>query len=89
MSAGKASFVLGPGKMCQLPKKPWWNSECSRAVAVKRRAYARWRRQPIRAFQLEYRRLEAKDKKILKKFKKLSFREFLKKLNFNTTSTVA
>ncbi|XP_068200731.1 uncharacterized protein [Palaemon carinicauda] len=87
--AGKNCFKLGPGKFGSKPRKPWWNDECSRAVAIKRRAYNKWKRCPIRQAQLEYRRLEAKAKKIIRKSKRLSFHSFCSQLNFASNTAVA
>lgn len=87
MEEGKKCFYLGVGKICKRPPRPWWNVECSRAVAIKRRAFQKWRRRPERIYQLEYRRLEAKAKKIIKKYKRISFREFCRKLSFSTSAT--
>ena len=83
--SGKKHFYLGKGKICMPKKKPWWNEECSKAVALKRRAYNRWRKRPERIFQLEYRRLEAKARKIILKVKRLSWRKFLSTLNLHST----
>ena len=68
-NAGEKHFYLGKGKICLPKSKPWWNDECSRAVALKRRAHNKWRRRPERIFQIEFRRLEARAKKIILKTK--------------------
>ena len=33
--SGKKHFYLGKGKFCMPKKKPWWNEEYSKAVALK------------------------------------------------------
>ena len=87
VEAGKKSFYLGPGKICRKPSKPWWSEECSKAVALKRRAHRTWRKRPERFFQLEYRRLEAKAKRIIRRTKRICFRKFCAKLDFSVSST--
>ena len=89
VDTGKEIFFLGSGKICcKRTKKPWWNAECSKAVAVKRRAFKRWKKRPEKVFQLEYRRLEAKAKRIIRKTKRTCFREFCAGLDFNSSSSV-
>ena len=57
---------------------------CATAVALKRRAFNKWRRHPIRIHQLEYRKSEARARRVNKRAKKLSWRSFLSKLNMHT-----
>ena len=85
IDSGQKHFYLGKGKICRPRPKPWWNEECSRAVALKRRAYNKWRRCPERVFQLNYRCLEAKARKIIVKVKKISWRKFCSTLNLHTS----
>ena len=87
IEAGKKQFYLGKGKICKFRNKPWWNEECSRAVAIKRRAFNKWHRCPERLFQLEFRRLEAKAKKIILKAKRISWRKFCNEFNLHTSFT--
>ena len=87
VEAGKKSFYLGSGKIFKKPAKPWWSPECSRAVAIKRRAFNKWKRRPERVFQLEYRRLEAKAKRIIRKTIRICFRDFCAKLDFSSSSS--
>ena len=87
IETGIKTFYLGPGRIIKKPARPWWSPECSKAVAVKRRAFNKWKRRPERVFQLEYRRLEAKAKKIIRKTKRICFRKFCSKLNFNSSSS--
>ena len=85
--SGKRIFHLGKGKFCIPKRKPWWNAECSRWVALKRKAYNKFKRRPTRLLQLEYRRLEAKVKRVVLKAKRKSWRKFLSKLNLQISCT--
>ena len=67
IESAKSCFNLKRGKICSRPPRPFWNEDCSRAVAIKRRAFNRWRRRPKLENKLVYGRLEAKAKKIIKK----------------------
>ena len=84
LESRKKCFKLAPGKICFPKRKPWWNAECASAVALIRRAFNKWRSHPVRTYQLEYRRLEARARRVIKRAKKLSWRKFLNNLNMHT-----
>ena len=84
---GKGTFKFSRGKLCRQIPRLFWNEECSNAVAKKRQAFNKWRRNPNREFMLAYRRLEAKATKVIKKCKKKSFREWMSKQTFRTKAS--
>ena len=64
--------------------RPWWNSECSRAVAQRRRARRRAERNPTLTNTIDLRRCTAKAKKIIKKTKRETWRKFCSTITSET-----
>ena len=64
--------------------RPWWNSECSHAVAQRRRAKRRAERHPTIANTIELRRCTAKAKKIIKKTKRETWSKFCSSISAET-----
>ena len=64
--------------------KPWWNKECSKAVAERRRAKKRAERRPTIANTIELRRCTAKANRIIKKTKRETWRNFCNTLTAET-----
>ena len=64
--------------------RPWWNSECSLAVANRRRARRRAERNPTPANTIELRRCTAKAKRLIKKTKRETWRDFCSSITAET-----
>ena len=66
---------------------PWWDSECDQLKKQRKEAYKKW----DRTYQLEdlikYKKAVALVKKVFKRKKKESFREFSETINFRTNRT--
>ena len=56
--------------------KPWWTTECARAIARRRRARKAMERRPTIQNIIEYKRYAAKAKRCIKKAKKETWRKF-------------
>jgi len=68
---------------------PWWNSECSRLVALRRRAKNLFRRHPTEANLRSLRNAETEVKREVKRSKEKSWQEFVSTLNcFTPTKTI-
>ena len=50
----------------KFPIKPWFNDECKQAVNERKRALYRFEREPTLENKIEYKRLQAKSRKIIK-----------------------
>ena len=68
--------------------KPWWTSECARAIARRRRARRLMERRPTTANIIEYKRFAAKAKRCIKMAKKEKWRKFCNTLTPETPCKV-
>ena len=82
----KEVFKQTSNKVKQKYNKPWWSEECSRAIAIRRRAKRRMERSGRRFHIMEYRRAAAAAQRILNKTRRASWRKYVSKINSNTTS---
>ena len=81
-----ANTAFGKTKGHQKSKfsKPWWSAECAKVVAQRRRAKKCMERRPIPANVIEFRRLSAKARRVIKNAKRESWRKFCKGLSADT-----
>lgn len=56
---------------------PWWSKECDEAVRSRNKAYRRLRKYPMLVNVIEYKRLRAVARRIIKDAKRNSWRKFL------------
>ena len=64
---------------------PWWSNECREALQNRRRAQNRMRRDPNSQFlRLEYRRIKAQTRRILRQAQRTSWQELLSLFNHRT-----
>ena len=63
---------------------PWWSEECSSAVAARRQAYKLMQNHPIIDNIIEYKKLTAKARFIIKRSKKQSMHDYISTLNHST-----
>ena len=64
---------------------PWWNSDCQAAIAERRRAQNRFRRnRGISTLLLEFKKAKAKARRVIRQAKKDSWQKFLAMFNHNT-----
>ena len=87
------SKVLRTAAAQNIPKKkipvkgsmvPWWSEECNSVVRARNRAYKRLRKHLIESYAIEYKRLRAKARRVIKEAKKQSWRNFCGKLGPDT-----
>ena len=64
---------------------PWFNKECKEAVKCRKRALRKFKKQPTNDNLRKYREARAKTRAILKKNKRVSWRNFVSKLNVYTS----
>ena len=57
--SGKEVFKKSSNKLAEKFSKPWWNEECKKASALRKRAKRRMEKVKSRANKIEYRRLNA------------------------------
>ena len=84
IEAAETTFKKTSGKIKTKYYKPWWNKECSKAVAERRRAKKRAERRPTIANTIDLRRCTAKAKKIIKRTKRETWRTFCNTLTAET-----
>jgi len=83
--ASKETIPRTSGKVNSHRYTPWWDIECSRAVAERRRAKGKLFGNPSTSNLIEYKRKEAIAKRTILKKKKKSFEEFVGSLNNETS----
>ena len=84
IEAAESTFRKTSGQIKTKYNKPWWTSECSRAVAQRRRAKRRAERRPTIANIIELRRTTAKAKRTIKKTKRETWRKFCESVTSET-----
>lgn len=63
---------------------PWWTEECNSAVRDRNRAYKNVRKHLFENWAVEYKRLRAKARRVIKEAKKQSWKTFCNKLGPDT-----
>ena len=67
---------------------PWWTDECKNAIAVRKRALNRFRRNRDQPFLLlEYKKAKAKARQVIRRAKKDSWEKLLNTFNYQTPMT--
>lgn len=69
------------------PLVPWWNQKCKVARKITRTCFRRYLRSPCEANRISYARAKAKQKRIFKKAKRLSWRKYISELTTKTPSS--
>ena len=82
--AAESTFKKTSGKIKTKYYKPWWNNECARAVAQRRRARKREERRPTMANFIDLRRCTANAKKIIKRTKRETWHSYCNTLTAYT-----
>ena len=83
-AVSRNNVPLTSGSRVRHRRTPWWDTECSKAVAHRRRARNILSRSPTLANLIEYKRLTAVARHIIKSKKKQSWRRYVSKLGFDT-----
>lgn len=65
---------------------PWWNKECEEAIKAYEHAYNVYKRHQTFENKIEFKKLRAKSRRIIKNSKKEAWRTFIRSLNRNTPS---
>ena len=78
---------LSSSKIKPKKAKYFWNAECSKAVAIRRRSRRKYEKNPTVQNRIEYNRLSAKCKKIIKKEKRKAWIEFCSTLDHTTSES--
>lgn len=63
---------------------PWWTEECDLAVRDRNRAYKKLKKHLLENYAIEYKRLRAKARRVIKDAKKHSWKTFCNKLGLDT-----
>ena len=66
--------------------KPWWNKECKVAVKNKKKAYRKFKRNPLDLNHIEYKKANAIAVRIVKTSKQEHWNKFLTSINSNTST---
>lgn len=82
-AAEKSIKIKGDGKERKIV--PWWNQACNEAVRARNRAYRQLRGSPVESHVIEYKRLRAEAKKVIKWAMKESWCMFGGTLGIETT----
>ena len=86
IKAGEDTFKKSSSKVIEKFNKYWWNADCSRATALRRRAKRKMINQGTWANILNYRKLDAAARKIHKMAKRLAWRKYVSQINPKTSS---
>ena len=86
VNVSKNQFKKSSNKVKTKFNKPWWNEECTKATALRRRAQRKMRRNPTAENIQEYRRLTASATRIHNKAKRESWLKFTNTINPHTTA---
>ena len=87
VSAAETTFGRTSGNQKTMYSKPWWTNECSKIIAKRRRAKKTMERNPTIANIIEYRRISAKAKQVVKRTKRELWRKFCNTLTVDTPPT--
>ena len=80
-------FIPRTVGMPRRPVVPWWNKDCKVARKVTRTCFRRYLRSPCEANKIAYARARAKQKRIFKKAKRLSWRKYISEISAKTPSS--
>ena len=86
INAGNKQFKKTKDTVNTQYNKYWWNDQCARATALRRRAKNRMQRNKSQQNILEYRRLHAAAIRIHKLAKILAWKNYVNKITADTTS---
>ncbi len=86
ISAGKMVASFGPSKKSFKHNRAFWDQECSRTVANRRKAQRKFAKFPNVENKISYSKHTAISKRLIKKKKKESWQNFTKSLSFSTPS---
>ena len=84
INVSKKHFKKTSNKIKSKFNKPWWNEECAKATALRRRAQRKMRRLPSVENIREYRRLTAAATRIHNKAKRESFKRYTNSITAHT-----
>ena len=73
--------------MPRRPAVPWWNKKCAIARKVTRTCFRRYLRSPCEANRIAYARARAKQKRVIKKAKRTSWKKYISELSSKTPSS--
>ena len=76
-AAGKNIKMTAGNKDNIRKSTPWWNIECSRAVALRRQARRKCEKYPMMANVIDYKKKDAKSRQVIKKAKRDSWRKYV------------
>lgn len=65
---------------------PWWDEECNKAVHARNKAYKKLKRYSLESYVIEYKKLRARARRVIKEAKKKSCRDFCCKLGPETST---
>ncbi len=83
-AAASKAFKFSNGGFYNKPTKPWWTKECSEAIAHRRRAKRKLERTHSLTQYIEYKRLAARAKRIIKQAKFQSWKDYTEQLKIDT-----
>ena len=84
--AGERTFKKSSSKVKEKKNKYWWDQNCARATALRRRARRKMERYPSRPNIMNYRRLTAAAIKVHKLAKRLAWRKYVSRITPKTSS---
>ena len=87
ITVATAAFKKTRNKLKDKFNKPWWNSHCSQATALRRRAKNLMEKRPTTENINAYKRLHAAAIRIHKAAKRLSWRKYVSKITEKTTKS--
>jgi exonuclease III len=83
-SAANINMKLSSGKIKICKSTPWWNAECSRRVALRRKAKKKCELHPTASNVADLRKKTSEAKYIILKSKKESWRQYVSSLSMDT-----
>ena len=86
IDAGGEIFKKSSPRVVEKYNKYWWNEDCARATALRRRARAKMIKEGTPANVLNYRKLTAAARKIHKMAKRLAWRKYVSQITPKTSS---
>lgn len=88
LDCGKKHFHFSSGTFGFKPSCPWWNNVCSDAIKKKRRAFNILKRFPNNKNKINFRKLEAKSKRIVFIAKRKAWSSHCSTLSFSSSSSI-
>lgn len=77
----KSAYINGKIKV------PWWSNECRAAITMRNRALRHYQNNTTQNNFIAYKKAQAISKRTIKAAKRKSWRDFISKINRNTTAT--